>query len=332
MVPAWWLVVATTMGAPTLGPTGLGAAAASSGRPRECAARTKRGGSARPTVWQLAREPNLGRYCDLVALAQVQLTSKPEDARATAERADALLPGHAAPAVVVARAALAEGKLDEAGRSFDRARSIDARAVEDPPALQDLGRVLRRTGRAREALAVYRSLAPRVDLLGSADRATQVLLEAAHLAIADARVAETRALATAGLEEALAYLREARQRPPTRLAGDVLVSLALVLDRTGDRAQADAVLADARRGDVRLAEGVDYVTLEEDKLALEALVLEGTDRAAAARAWRRHLDGPGGQAPWVDASRRRFDETGRAKADASRSTGSSKKSDKGTKR
>ncbi len=39
--------------------------------------------------------------------------------------------------------------------------------------------------------------------------------------------------AQAQLDEAIAYLREARQRPPTQLAGDVLLSLALALDRAG---------------------------------------------------------------------------------------------------
>src|SRR5688572_4019285 len=93
--------------------TGLGAAAAASGRPRECAPAPRRG-SHRPSVWQRVRVPNLGRYCDLIARAQAQLATAPGQARAAAREADATMPGRAATAVILARAALALGEVDEA--------------------------------------------------------------------------------------------------------------------------------------------------------------------------------------------------------------------------
>jgi tetratricopeptide (TPR) repeat protein len=293
---------------------GLVAAAAASGRPRECASSVRRTLSRGPTIWELARSPNLQRYCDLVARAKAQLASDPTAAKASAALADKTLPGHAAPKVVMARAALALGKLDDAAREFEGARAIDPRIVEDPPTMHDLALVLRRTGKLEDALGVYRALVPRIDLLGTADRRVAVLLEAAHvsMAVEAARVGA----ATADkdkrprLDEAAAYLREARQRPPTALAGDVLLSLVLVLDRNGDRVQADAALADALGAGVRLRAGaLDYLAASEDKLCLEALATEGP---GATKLWEGYLSGQGGKGPWASAARARLDAQAKA--------------------
>ncbi|MDI1445103.1 tetratricopeptide repeat protein [Polyangium sp. 6x1] len=300
--------------------TSLVAAAAASGRPRECASTVRRGLSRRPTVWELARAPELGRYCDLVARAKALLVSDPAAAKSAAENAEKVLPGHAAPRVLLARAALALGKVDDAAREFEAARAKDPRSVEDPPTMHDLAEVLRRTGKLEDALAVYRALVPRIDLLGSSDRRVAVLLEAAHVSMA---VAATRAAAGAApaespstepkrapLDEAAAYLREARQRPPSALSGDVLLSLVLVLDRNGDRVQADAALADARASGVRLrAGGPSYLAAAEDKACLEALAAEG---AAAVKLWETYLAGPGGKTPWAASARARLEATKKA--------------------
>ena len=299
----------------------LVAAAAASGRPRECASTVRRGLSRRPTVWELARAPELGRYCDLVARAKALLVSDPAAAKSAAESAEKVLPGHAAPRVLLARAALALGKIDDASREFEAARTKDPRSVEDPPTMHDLAEVLRRTGKLDDALAVYRALVPRIDLLGSSDRRVAVLLEAAHVSMA---VAATRASSgatapaeapstepkRAPLDEAAAYLREARQRPPSALSGDVLLSLVLVLDRNGDRVQADAALADARASGVRLrAGGPSYLAAVEDKACLEALAAEG---AAAAKSWETYLAGPGGKTPWAASARARLEAAKKA--------------------
>ncbi len=240
-----------SFGAP--GP-GLGAAAAASGRPKECMSSSRRALAKGPSVWEAAREPNLARYCDLMARAQTELSSQPDAAKAAAIEAEQALPGHAAPQVVRARAELALGSLEAAAQAFEKARGIEPRSVEDPGTMHDLSRVLARTGKRDEALAVYRALVPRVDLLGTPDRRISVLIEAAHVSMAADAAGTATAPADVGkkssrarLDEAAAYLREARQRPATQLTGDVLLSLALVLDRAGDREQADAALAEAQR-------------------------------------------------------------------------------------
>src|SRR5262245_6111014 len=92
----------------------LTAAAAAAGRPPECSAGARRAIAKGPSVWERARVPSLQRYCDLVARAQAQLGSTPEAARESARLADKALPGRAAPAVILARAALALGSADDA--------------------------------------------------------------------------------------------------------------------------------------------------------------------------------------------------------------------------
>ncbi len=309
----------TSLGAPG---AGLGAAAAASGRPKECMSSSRRALAKGPSIWEAAREPSLVRYCDLMARAQTELSSQPEAAKAAAIEADQALPGHAAPQVVRARAELALGSLEAAAQAFEKARGIEPRSVEDPGTMHDLARVLARTGKRDEALAVYRALVPRVDLLGTPDRRISVLIEAAHVSMA-ADAAGTAASPTdvgkkgarVRLDEAAAYLREARQRPPTQLAGDVLLSLALVLDRAGLREQADAALAEAQRsGDaVRFRSATakprapDYLAGPEDALALAALAAEESDRAESQKAWEAFLAGPGGKGAWAAAAKARLE-------------------------
>ncbi|XXY17534.1 hypothetical protein WME88_55825 [Sorangium sp. So ce216] len=332
----------------------LVAAAAAAGRPPECSARSSRAIARGPSVWERARAPELPRYCDLLARGQAQLGDSPEAARESARVADQILPGHAAPQVLLARAALALGSAEDAARAFDRARRIDPRSVEDPHTLHDLARSLARTGKRDEAIAMYRALVPRIDLLGTADHRALVLLEAAHLSMAAAGAGAPTAAASAGapgagaradLDEAIAYLREARQRAQTQLARDVTLSLALALDRAGDKAQADAALegeatgaapeaartrAEAAAARARAADQhagaaarehaadhlasaaarlrtVDYLAVPEDRLALEALALERTTVAAAIARWEAYLAGAGGQGPWAAAARARLD-------------------------
>jgi tetratricopeptide (TPR) repeat protein len=299
----------------------LAAAAAASGRPPECTSRARRALARGPSVWELARVPNLQRYCDLMARAQAELPTMPAEAKKAAEEADQALPGRAPPAVAIARAALALGSLEEAARAFERARAVDPRSVEEPSTLHDLGRTLARTGKRDAALVVYRALVPRIDLLGSTDRRVSVLLEAAHVSMAEgggmptpADLAKPKDASSpprprgARLDEAIAWLREARQRPPTQLAGDVMLSLALALDRAGDHDEADATLAEARAKGARLRQGtLEYLAAPEDRAALDALAAEGSDRAAAQKAWEGYLAGPGGKGPWAAAARARLD-------------------------
>lgn len=330
-VPAATLLLSAILSLPLPADRGpsLTAAAAAAGRPPECAARSRRAIAKGPTVWERARVPSLQRYCDLIARAHAQLASNPEGARDAAKLADQALSGRAAPAVVLARAALSLGSAEEAAREFERARAIDPRSVEDPSTMHDLARALRLTGKRDEALAVYRALVPRVDLLGTLDRRVATLLEAAHVAMAAATTApsvDAGGSAAGGdakarlLEEAAAYLREARLRPPTQLAGDVLLSLALVLDRAGDKAQADAALGSAAEAGAR-PRASDYLAAEEDRAALSALSLERSDPAAAAEQWQAFLSGAGGKGAWATAARARLAALPKAAPGAVRRSG-----------
>ena len=309
MTPAWLLLSLLGPAGPLGGQgSSLAAAAAASGRPRECMSSSRRALSRGPSVWEMARVPNLQRYCDLIAKAQAELPTAPEAAKQSAAEADRALPGRAGPAVVMARAALALGALDDAARHFERARTLEPRSVEDPTTLHDLARVLRRTGKLDESLSVYRALVPRVDLLANAESKVLVLLEAAHVAMAapvhDASAQSLRSR----LDEAIAYLREARQRPPTQLAKDVLLSLVLALDRSGDRAQADAALGDAQRAGAKPRVGpAPYLASPDEGLALDALAAEGSDRAGAIKGWESYLQSPAGKGPWAAAARARLD-------------------------
>lgn len=295
----------------------LAAAAAASGRPRECLSKSRRALSQGPSVWERARVPTLQKYCDMLSRARAQLSSNPELSKQAALEAEKALPGKAAPRVALGRAALALGDLEAAAKELLAAKKIDPRSVEDPSTMHDLARVLRRTGKREEALTVYRALVPRVDLLSSTELRVSVLLQAAHASMAaqsgepekggaEGKAADAK---VSPLDEAIAYLREAKQRPPTLLANDVALALVLALDRAGEREAADAALADAHRTGARVRRSqLDYLSSGDEKLALEALVLEGSDRAAAIQSWEAYLATPAGKGPWAAAARARLDE------------------------
>jgi tetratricopeptide (TPR) repeat protein len=256
-----------------------------------------------PSVWDVARAPDLARYCDKLAHAHVALAADAKGARRAAEEADQLLPGHASPKVVVARAALALGDVDGAMRAFDAASALDPRSLEDPATMHDHAVALRRAGRMPEALAVYRALVPRVDLLAPSGRRVEVLLEAALLAMA---VEAKKPAAEARADEAIAYLREARLRGASALAGDVSVALGLALDRGGLRVQAEAVLADLRRVPTQIF-GARYLATADEGLALAAIAEERRDTAAAIKAWQAFLATEGGQGAWAAPAKARLD-------------------------
>lgn len=254
-------------------------------------------------MWDVARAPELARYCDELARAHVALASDAKGARRAAEQADELLPGHASPKVVLARAALALGDVDEAMRAFDAASALDPRSLEDPATMHDHAVALRRAGRKAEALAIYRALVPRVDLLAPSGRRVEVLLEAALLAMA---VEASKPAAEARADEAIAYLREARLRGASPLAGDVLVALGLALDRGGLRVQADAVLADLRRVPTQIF-GARYLATADEGLALVAIAEERRDKAAAIKAWQAFLATEGGKGAWSAPAKARLE-------------------------
>ncbi|MBK8251582.1 MAG: hypothetical protein IPK82_02810 [Polyangiaceae bacterium] len=272
--------------------------------------------------------PTLQKYCDMLSRARAQLGSNPELSKQAALEAEKALPGKAAPHVAIARASLALGDLETAAKEFLAAKKIDARSVEDPSTMHDLSRVLRKTGNREEALKIYRALVPRVDLLGSTDTRVSVLLEAAHASMAayaenpeKAAKSDARDLPNA-LDEAIAYLREAKQRPPTMLSNDVALTLVLALDRAGEHDAADAALADAHRTGARVRKAsLEYLSSNDERLALEALVLEGSDRAAAVKMWESYLATAAGKGPWAGAARSRLDALKRGGGKAKKPAG-----------
>jgi tetratricopeptide (TPR) repeat protein len=296
-------------------PAALDAVGASSGRPRECFPATKGGLRRPPNVWDRAKSPNLAKYCELVARAHAQVQLAPDVAKEAALAADKLLPGKAAPAVVLARAAASVGSWDEAAKQFARALAADPRSLESPTTLRTLARVQVKTKKIEEALGTYRALAPRIDLFGSGDERSRVLLEAALVAFAveGEKGQAPQKRPDGGVEipprisEALAYLREARQKQSV-LSAAVTLALALALDRAGDRTQADAMLAEAIRAGARMDGLLEPLVFDAgDKLALEAMSLESVDRPEAMKKWEAYLASPAGKGPFAAPAKGRLE-------------------------
>jgi tetratricopeptide (TPR) repeat protein len=278
----------------------LTASAQASARPRECSPRASdlRAGSARANVWETARDPNLARYCDLIARALGQLKSVPARARETAEVAEQISPGHAGTALIRGRALAGLGSYEAALLEMDRARQIDPRSLEDPETMRDWAACLARTGRTKEALDAYRALAPRVALIQGADAQAAALLEAADLSFA---------FGPPALDDAIAFLREARRVGATGLGARIVAELALALDRRAMTEEAASTAMDARR---RIGHDADTVAGKQpgaEAAAAVALVLEATDRARAMHGWETYLQAEGGKGPWADHARRRLE-------------------------
>lgn len=279
------------------------AGAWTTGRPPECG---EGRGHAAQNVWERAKSPELRRYCDLVASAASKLagtTAMAEQALAAAQQADTVLPGHAAPRVLAGRALATLGRLDQAAEALRDGKARDPRALEDPLALLAWARVMARTGNAAEAADAYRALLPRATSLSAAERSAA--------AVEAGLVAMQRG--PAGLDEAVAALRDASHEAQDEPAAVATLALAVALDRRGDADECRALLADAygpRRAGVkgdprtplsspRAKEILAVAPAERDALA--AIGLEPSDPAGARDAWQAYLAGPKG--PWTDWAR-----------------------------
>jgi tetratricopeptide (TPR) repeat protein len=261
------------------------AGAWSGGRPPECGAES--GGSATANVWERAKSPELRRYCDLVASAASKLAGTAvmaQAALAAAREADEILPGHAAPKVLEGRALAGLGNLDDALTSLRQAKAIDPAAFDEPLALLAWARVLARTGHAGEAAEAYRALLPRTESLSSADRVSAAV-EAALAAMASG---------PAGLDDAIAALREALHEAQDEALNVTVLALALALDRRGDSGAARALLTERMRGDPRslleaprAKELMLVAPIEASSLA--GFALEPIDPAGARDAWEQYL-------------------------------------------
>ncbi|MBI5534941.1 MAG: hypothetical protein HY898_19595 [Deltaproteobacteria bacterium] len=278
-------------------------AANASGRPRECAGPGNAAERAwHPTIWDNARQPQLRRYCDLIGRAQARLSQAPVAAREAATVADRILPGYASPWVVMARADVAVHRFEDALKEFERARTIDARSVEEPQALHDLAVAQRQSGKLTDALSTYRALVPRLGLLSSVQDRTLVLLEAASVAMSQ----------DDGLREAISLLAEARSNPASKLDPDVLALLALALDRAGTAAQAAEMVELMRARGLELtppereSTAYGYLVQADDAIAMVAISIERSDPRKAAEYWERFVSREG-VTKWKDHAKRHLD-------------------------
>jgi tetratricopeptide (TPR) repeat protein len=203
-------------------------------RPSECV----RVAASSRAVWAQARSPKLSAYCSAIARGQAALSTDPARALELARFALSVSDERWAGAHVLAgRTLLALGRPTEAWDRFRAALALDAGAVRGPLALRDLGLSARAALEHERALWAYRMLVRQVALVDDPVFQQMALSEAAAVAAG---------LGEAGLDEALGYLREARQRTrPQGLEELVLGQTALLLDRKGRADEAFALLDSA---------------------------------------------------------------------------------------
>lgn len=268
------------------------------GRPAECAF----GDTGRPNVWERVKQPELGKYCDLLASGSSKLAAtgmaQARDVLTIAEDADKRLPGRAAPTVLKGRAFAKLAQYTDAYAAFHVALAKDSGAVDEPNSLFAYARSASRTDHAAEALIAYRALLPRASGLTSSDRGSAYL---------EAGLAT---MATGGLtiDDAIAIFRQARRESQDALAVVSWLALALALDRANLHDESRAVLAErsievkSALADIRVREVLAATPAENDALA--ALAVETTDPVAAQAAWHRYA-ATVTSGPWVEHARAR---------------------------
>ena len=253
--------------------------------------------------WERAKEPNLQSYCALLASGTAKLVNAgalARDVPAIADEADKLLPGRAAPSVLKGRALLRLGKSAEALAVLKEARTRDDRALDDPVALLAWARANARTAHLDEAAQAYRAALPRTSALAAAERSA-ASFEAGMIVMAQGPKA---------IDDAVAMLRQARREAQDSMQTASVVALALALDRSGQKEEAKAVLAERVRSDAkpvladpRVADALSDAGVAYESDALLATALEQTDPPAARDVWHRYLEGPGARSPWAEHAR-----------------------------
>ncbi len=281
--PAWPWPLAAALAALS-GDARAAAGGWSTGRPPECSVEL---GGAAANVWERAKSPELRHYCDLVASAASKLAGTAfmaEAALDAAREAETVLPGHAAPKVLEGRALAALGQTDLALAALREGKARDRAGLDNPLALLAWGRVLARTGDGAGAVEAYRALLPRTESLSSAERASAAV-EAGLVAMASG---------PAGLDDAVAALREGVREAQDDTFSVAVLALGLALDRRGEGTAARALLVDRGRGDPREALATPraketLAVAPSEAAALAAFALEASDPADARAAWDRYL-------------------------------------------
>ncbi len=271
----------------------LGAAnGASSGRPVECSF----GDTGRPNVWERVKQPELGRYCDLLASGASKLasaTGQPREVIGIADDADKRLPGRAAPTVLKGRAFAKLAQYTEAYTAFHAALTLDPSACDEPNALYAYARSAARTSHDADALTAFRALLPRASGLAAQDRGA-AYFEAGLVNMAKG---------ASSLDDAIAIFRQARREAQDAIGTAAWLALALALDRSGVRDEARAILAerttDAKTtlADGRVRDVLSATPAELD--ALTAMSLELADPVAARAAWHKY-SASASSGPWAE--------------------------------
>ena len=284
-------------------------------RPEEC------GGTARihASRWERAKTPGLDRYCDLLAFGYAALSLSPDVAARTADEADHVLPGRAAPLVLAARAAARRGACEDARVRFEQARALSPKSLEAPVTLHAYAVCALATGHRDDALVAYRSLVPRAELIGDRWEELSVFVEAAVLVMGQGK---------ASLAEAIGYLTEARRRGALPGIGDcVYAALSLALDRAGRGAEAVTVAAEASGPSYLETERAARAAGKPSLLpavsgsefdAMIAILAERSDRELALERWQSYLASDAGKTgPFEAHARAHRDALGR-KSEAGR--------------
>ncbi|MFO0551588.1 MAG: tetratricopeptide repeat protein [Polyangiaceae bacterium] len=260
----------------------LEAIAAASGRPAECApVQGVKKRNRKPSVWERAKSPQLVEYCDLVAKAHLSIESDPAKAIELTDKAIAVWPDMPGARVARGRALVEQGKFADALEELERADAKDRRALEEPRAMRARARALVKTGRIPEGAGFYRTLVPRTTLMPDALRA-RVLLEAAFAVMADAAASKAGSLS---LDEANAFVDEAREVAGSALHGDIMLTEVLVHDRAGEPEKARTSLEEAALLVASAPDATSYVADPSDALAVRAVALEIVDPSQASAAW-----------------------------------------------
>jgi hypothetical protein len=153
---------------------------------------------------------------------------------------------------------------------------------------------------------VYRTLGPRLSALAPPDDRARTFLEAAELAFAAGPQA---------LDDAVAFLSEAKQLAGRELEWRIGAELALAFDRKGAKDEASGLVVDlARRSKGRVRPLVNPEATDE--LAASALVLEAINARQACEAWEKYLTTVGERAPFADHARQHLAAMRKKSADA----------------
>lgn len=268
-------------------------------RPSECGS----DGLKVANPWERAKEPQLRKYCDLIARGTSRLVgtgSGAGDVVGIADEADKMLPGRAAPGILRGRAYLKLNKPNEALAALVEAKKRDDRALDDPVALLAWARANARTGHLDEAAQAYRAALPRTSALAASERAG-ASFEAGMIVMAQG---------AKGVDDAVAMFRQARRDAQDAMQVASVVALALALDRSQQKDEAKAVLAERVRTDAkailadpRVAEALANAGVAHENDALVATALESVDANGARESWKKYLEGAGGKGPWADHAR-----------------------------